>query len=209
MFCPPPLLLLSSSNNHGPKADRPSSAALAFLPIPVTTLAVLIPRAQRPEKFGQGRYRTKVSLLLITSFVLTLGAAFRIAVNFTPPRPLVSPAWYHSKPCFYCFNFAIELLVVYMYAISRFDRRFHVPDGSSGPGHYSGLRMVADPYTNYVNGSRRASRASTAALEVNREADVFGDDGAEWDAALQRRRESDWETRAIEELNRAAQLEPA
>ena len=27
--------------------------------------------------------------------------------------------------------------MVYIYALSRFDKRFHIPDGSSAPGHYS------------------------------------------------------------------------
>lgn len=183
----------------------PCSAFVAFLPIPITALAVLKPRQQRPEKFGQGRYRTKISLLLITSFLLTIGAAFRIAVAFTTPRPLADPAWYHSKPCFYCFNFVIEILVVYLYAISRFDRRFHIPNGASAPGHYSGSRMMEDAYANYVKDSRRPSDSSSVTLNINREIDVFGDDGDEWNAAL----ESDWEARAIEELNRVSRLEPA
>ncbi|KAJ1324573.1 DUF3112 domain-containing protein [Microdochium nivale] len=92
----------------------------------------------RPEKFGTGRLRTKVRLLLFTSLLLTLGASFRIAVNFMP-RPLGSPAaWYHSRACFYCFNFVIEITCSALYAAVRFDRRFHVPNGAKGPGDYSG-----------------------------------------------------------------------
>jgi hypothetical protein len=50
------------------------------------------------------------------------------------------PAWFHGKACYYCFNFVVEVMVVYIYTLSRFDTRFHVPDGSSAPGHYSCAR---------------------------------------------------------------------
>lgn len=166
--------------------------------MPITVITVRIPRAQRPEKFGQGRCRTKISLLLATSFLLSLGAAFRLAVNLAPPRPLANAGWYHSKPCFYVFDMVLEILVVYLYAASRFDRRFHVPDGASQPGHYSGMRLPVAP------SSRRPSGSSESAFVVNREADVFGDDGTDWEAM---RLQSDWEARAIEELNKAARLE--
>ncbi|KAF3767766.1 hypothetical protein M406DRAFT_253186, partial [Cryphonectria parasitica EP155] len=178
-------------------------ALLAFLPIPIALLSMLIPRSHRPEKFGQGRYRTKLSLLLFTSFILSVGACFRLAVNYTTPRPITDPAWYHSKACFYCFNFAIELVVVYLYAISRFDRRFHVPNGSSAPGHYSGSKVGKD-------GRRASTGARSAAggpsLEVNRESDVFGDDE---EPALQDRRQVEWEASALAELNKSAVIEEA
>ncbi|ROW05486.1 hypothetical protein VSDG_00039 [Cytospora chrysosperma] len=173
-------------------------AVLAFLPIPVAVLAVASPRSRlRPEKFGQGRHSTKLWLLLSTSAVLTLGAGFRVGVSFTTPRPASDPAWYHSKPCFYCFNFVIELLVVYTYVISRFDRRFHVPNGSSGPGHYSGVRVVDNG-----NGKKDQGTAM-GGWGVNRERDVFGDEGESDDPSrLNEERENDWESRAMEELVR-------
>ncbi len=112
-------------------------AFLAFLPIPVVLLAAALPRPSRVEKFGQGRFRTKLALLLATAALLTLGAGFRAGVAYDV-RPANKPAWFHHKACYYCFNYLLELLVVYAYAIARFDRRFHVPDGSSRPGHYAG-----------------------------------------------------------------------
>ncbi|KAJ0115333.1 hypothetical protein J7T55_012610 [Diaporthe amygdali] len=170
---------------------------LAFLPIPVTLLAVVAPRAHRPEKFGQGRQRTKIWLLLFTSVILTLGAGFRIGVNFTTPRPANNPAWFHSKACFYCFNFVIELAVVYAYAIARFDRRYHVPDGSNGPGHYSGER---------VGDNRGLGRGglTMSNLSINRESDVFGDETMINSPAEQSRRQSEWEAKAREELEKEA-----
>ncbi|KAK0620265.1 hypothetical protein B0T14DRAFT_480985, partial [Immersiella caudata] len=111
-------------------------AVLAALPIPLVTLAALIPRRTRIDKFGEGHFRTKFALLILTTTLLGAGAIFRAAIAYNP-RPIQDPAWYQSKACYYFFNFGVEILVVYIYALSRFDRRFHVPDGSSAPGHYS------------------------------------------------------------------------
>jgi hypothetical protein len=113
---------------------------IAFLPAVVVSVAWLVPNrsVRHPrEDFGRGGLGAKVLLLLGASTVLTLGAGFRAGVNFAV-KPLGQEQWYHSKPAFYCFNFVVELLVVYSYAIFRFDRMFHIPEGSSVPGHYSG-----------------------------------------------------------------------
>ncbi|KAK4175000.1 hypothetical protein QBC36DRAFT_31399 [Triangularia setosa] len=121
-------------------------AVLAVLPLVVAILAILwpTPRGAAIEKFGEGKMRSKIYLLVGTSLLLTLGASFRAGIGFVP-RPATDPAWYHSKAAFYCFNFGIELVVVYGYAVARFDRRFHVPDGSSGPGHYGkGVPVVVN-----------------------------------------------------------------
>ncbi|KAL1877832.1 hypothetical protein VTK73DRAFT_8359 [Phialemonium thermophilum] len=148
-------------------------AALAFLPIPIVTAAALLPgrQAEPLDKFGQGRFRTKVRLLLFTATILALGAGFRAGAAYDV-RPINHPAWYHHKACYYCFNYAIELIMVYTYAITRFDRRFHVPDGSSGPGHYSAGRVrKQEPY------SDSGRRPSFIADHIGREADTFGSDG--------------------------------
>jgi hypothetical protein len=117
---------------------------LAVLPAVVVGVLWLLRGRWETEEFGTGRMRTKMVLLVFTSLVLTLGAGFRCGVNFAA-RPVTQPAWYHSRPPFYCFNFVIELVVVYTYAIVRFDRRFHVPGGSSGPGDYSARNKVEGP----------------------------------------------------------------
>ncbi|CAK7211360.1 hypothetical protein SEUCBS140593_001151 [Sporothrix eucalyptigena] len=167
-------------------------ALLAFLPIPITLLTLFAP--PRPphhgtvESFGQGQMRTKVGLLLFTSTILTLGAGFRAGVNFDA-RPLTDPAWYDSKPCYYIFNYVIEIIVVYTYTISRFDRRFHIPNGSSAPGHYAAGGAVANKEGTVaadggeagetaVSGADGAplGRKTTLADRINNESDVFGSD---------------------------------
>ncbi|KAI0106251.1 hypothetical protein GGR51DRAFT_571549 [Nemania sp. FL0031] len=112
-------------------------AVLAFLPLPILLLAGrVLPRTQRIEKFGAGRWRSKVRLLIFTSALATVGATFRVATGFAP-RPLSSPAWYHSRACYYCFNYVTDLLISAAFLLSRFDKRFIVPNGAKGPGDYA------------------------------------------------------------------------
>lgn len=122
-------------------------AVAAVLPIPLLLLNFIIPRSKheldsstassrhRVEKFGSGSFKAKIYTLLASSAILTFGAAFRAGIAYVP-RLRDDPAWYHSKACFYVVNFAVEVLVVALYAVVRVDRRFHVPDGSKGPGDY-------------------------------------------------------------------------
>ena len=112
-------------------------AVTAFLPLVLLALRAILPnRGARTEKFGTGKFRTKIIILIISSSLLTLGAAFRAGVSYMP-RPINNPAWYHSKACFYIFNFTIEWIVVMLYAVIRVDKRFIVPNKSKGPGDYS------------------------------------------------------------------------
>lgn len=117
-------------------------SVLAFLP--AAGMAVLFvvmesnggERWKRAENFGTGKMTTKMGMLLGASLLLTLGAGFRCGVSFAA-RPLANPGWWHGKAPFYVFSFALDLVVVYMYAIMRFDRRFCVPPNCKGPGDYS------------------------------------------------------------------------
>ncbi|KAI0126749.1 hypothetical protein BJ170DRAFT_629829 [Xylariales sp. AK1849] len=111
-------------------------AFLAFAPTPAVIIAIVLRRNKDPEKFGSGRLRTKIALLIFTSLLLTLGAGFRIGTSFAP-RPLNDPAWYDNKACYYTLNFGIEIIVSALYAAVRFDRRFHIPNGAKGPGDYA------------------------------------------------------------------------
>lgn len=121
------------------------NTVMAFLPILLVIGGLVIPRRTRVEKFGNGRFRSKIYILITSSVLLTLGAAFRAGTNYMTPRPRNDPAWYHSKACFYIFNFLIELAIIVFYLWLRVDLRFHVPNGSMRAGDYSGLnlKMVA------------------------------------------------------------------
>ena len=116
-------------------------AVVSFLPIPIVLLGLAIPRKQaHHEKFGQGRFRHKIAILLVSSVLLCLGASFRAGTNYLTPRARTNPAWYQSKACFYIFDFTVEILVVWLYVLVRVDKRFWVPNGSHGPGDYSRAR---------------------------------------------------------------------
>lgn len=111
-------------------------AVLAFLPIPIVAVTLLTARNGVQDNFGTGSMKYKVFLVVFASALLALGAGFRAGVAYEK-RPANDPAWFHHKACYYCFNYVIELLVVFTWALSRFDRRFWVPNGSKAPGDYS------------------------------------------------------------------------
>jgi hypothetical protein len=114
-------------------------AVVAFLPIPLVGIGILIPRRIRTEKFGKGRFRYKISILLLASTLCTIRAAFGAGINWPTPTPMRAPEpWYLSKACFYGFYFTPEVLVAALYALVRVDRRFHIPNGVHGsymPGY--------------------------------------------------------------------------
>ncbi|KAM7200061.1 Protein of unknown function (DUF3112) domain containing protein [Naviculisporaceae sp. PSN 640] len=144
-------------------------ATVAFLPIPLALTAVIIPRRTRIDKFGQGHFSTKFGLLLFTAALLATGAIFRAVTNFYV-RPVQDPAWFQSKACYYTFNFGIEVLVVYTYALSRFDKRFHIPDGSSAPGHYS--CSEDSNLKSQGHSPARSARTSAASLSFGKEREI-------------------------------------
>ncbi|KAL8667961.1 MAG: hypothetical protein Q9168_007171 [Polycauliona sp. 1 TL-2023] len=137
-------------------------AIVGFLPIPLVIGGLVIPRKTRVEKFGSGRFRTKIAVLLTAAVLLCLGAAFRVGTNFKTPKPLNSPPTYYNKGCFYFFNFTVEILVIFLYVVVRVDRRFHVPNGSKAPGDYSG-RNAAD------------EKEEQVATRIKSEEEVFDD----------------------------------
>ncbi|KAH6879406.1 hypothetical protein B0T10DRAFT_158053 [Thelonectria olida] len=112
-------------------------AVISFLPIPIAGFCLLLPRKEPVDKFGEGSMGMKVCLVVFTAVLLSLGAGFRAGIALQQARLSTYPAWYHHKACFYVFTYLIEIIVVYSYTLFRFDRRFYIPDGSYGPGHYS------------------------------------------------------------------------
>jgi hypothetical protein len=116
---------------------------LAFLPVPVVIISALVPRRYRIEKFGQGSWRSKILLLSFASVLLSLGAGFRVGVNYGP-RPVADPAWYHGRTPFYIFNFVLDLIMSFTYIGFEFYNRFYIPDGAKGPGSYMAGDQVKD-----------------------------------------------------------------
>jgi hypothetical protein len=112
-------------------------AVVSSLPIIIVLLVLATSRRRRPEKFGAGRLSYKIAVLLTGSVLVSLGACYRCGTSWKTPVPRSEPLpAYFLKACFYVFNFVVEILTVYMYAIMRVDLRFHIPDGAKGPGSY-------------------------------------------------------------------------
>lgn len=153
-------------------------AVLAFLPIPLVLLAMVWPRHAELKKFGTGRWRTKLALLVGSSALLTVGAGFRAGISFKT-RPQNDPAWYHSKACYYCFIFLIEIIVSFLYGLMRFDKRFHyVPPTAAKGDEEDGSAAAEDgERTRRRSGSRpELGQVRSFESRVNTEAQAFGDD---------------------------------
>lgn len=112
-------------------------AFVSTLPLLVLLAAFTIPRTSEPEAFGKGSLRTKSLILLTSSLSISLAAWYRCGTSWKRPVPRTQPLPdYFEKAAFYVLNFGVEIVTVYMYALARVDRRFHVPDGAKGPGSY-------------------------------------------------------------------------
>ena len=116
---------------------------LAFAPIVFVLISLVIPRHE-VDKFGAGRLRVNITILLIGATVISTGQIFRCVTTWLPPSPLRNaqgqfqdPPWYFAKACFYVFNFVTEVIVIGLYALVRVDLRFYVPDGAKRAGDYS------------------------------------------------------------------------
>ncbi|KAI0193883.1 hypothetical protein F4808DRAFT_354598 [Astrocystis sublimbata] len=97
----------------------------------------LRPKSPDAEHFGHGSMQTKVLINLLSTCICIFIAGFKAGANWETPRPASDPAWYQSKPAFYVFGFVLELAVLSLLTFSRVDKRFHIPNGSKGPGDYS------------------------------------------------------------------------
>lgn len=124
-------------------------AAITFLliftclpPIHIAA-AVLLPTRKDAETFGQGSMRSKLIILTLSACLCMLIAGFKAGVTWSPARPATNPAWFHSKACFYVFNFACEILVLCVLTFSRIDKRFFVPNGCKQAGDYTRLQEEA------------------------------------------------------------------
>ncbi|KAI4634904.1 hypothetical protein J4E81_000273 [Alternaria sp. BMP 2799] len=118
-----------------------------FAPAVLVGISLLVPRTE-VEKFGAGRLRYNIIILLISVSVLSIGQIFRCVLAWIPGTPLIDVQrdviklpWYLTKGSFYCFNFVTEILVIIMFAVVRVDLRFYVPNGARKSGDYSRSRV--------------------------------------------------------------------
>ncbi|KAM5515563.1 hypothetical protein FOXYSP1_02514 [Fusarium oxysporum f. sp. phaseoli] len=111
------------------------------LPIIHILTATSLPRRQDEESFGEGSMKAKVLIVTISSCICILSAGFKAGANWSHPRQLSNPAWYHSKACFYILNFMLEILILCLLTFSRIDKRFYIPNGSTKHGDYSRTKL--------------------------------------------------------------------
>ncbi|OLN93271.1 hypothetical protein CCHL11_08328 [Colletotrichum chlorophyti] len=109
---------------------------LSVFPILIVSMALAVP-GPKPERFGTGSQRVKVALLYFASLLLSTGQVVRMYTLFNPQLPGTDSTIF-GKAVFYTTGFFFEITVVALYAIFRIDLRYHIPNGSSGPGDYSG-----------------------------------------------------------------------
>lgn len=103
---------------------------IAVIPLPMLLIGVIIPKRVRTEKFGSGRFRVKVAVLLTSSSLLTLRALWGTTAAYKPAVPQSQPLpWYYHKVYFYTIQLLTELIVVYMFIFVRINRIFYTPDG--------------------------------------------------------------------------------
>ncbi|WPG98894.1 Hypothetical protein R9X50_00169400 [Acrodontium crateriforme] len=101
------------------------------------TWAVLLPPASNHENFGNSSMLSKKIILGVALFFTLFIAGFRTGTTWAPSRPANNPAWYQSKAAFYTIEMAFEIVVVYLFIFTRFDKKFWIPNGSKGPGDFS------------------------------------------------------------------------
>jgi hypothetical protein len=84
-----------------------------------------------------GSMGSKLIILGVAVFFCLFIVSFRTSVAWSGPRPASSPAWYDTKAAFYVILFGFEIIVLYLLLLTRFDKRFWVPNGSNKPDDYS------------------------------------------------------------------------
>lgn len=145
-------------------------AAVASLPLFIIAYVLLSPPQWGAGDFGHGNNSVRMTVVTLAAFLLSFGAWWRAAVNYQASRPVTDPAWYHSKPCFYVVDFAVEICVAYLYLLMRVDRRFHVPDGSSKRRHY---RTSVEDSDGTLAGEHSERSASAETLGTLRDPEAY------------------------------------
>ena len=102
-------------------------------------LSLLLPPALDSENFGTGSMGSKLTILVVAVFFCTFLSGFRTGLVWSAARPASNPAWFDTKPAFYVIIFGFEIVILYLFLFTRFDRMFWVPNGSNKPGDYSSL----------------------------------------------------------------------
>jgi hypothetical protein len=150
---------------------------IAIIPLPMLLLGVVIPKRVRTEKFGQGRFRVKVAVLLTSSSLLTLRALWGTVSAYKTPVFLSQPIpWYYRKEYFYTVQLLTELIVVYMFIFVRINRIFYTPDGLPRGSYVDLPKSTAQLELGHSNGPPPYAQhdfPTTTTLRVYSEEELF------------------------------------
>ncbi|THY69742.1 hypothetical protein D6C86_08837 [Aureobasidium pullulans] len=100
-------------------------------------LSCLLPKDPESENFGSGSMASKEIILGVASFFCLFISGFRCGVLWATPRPASNPAWYDHKVMLYLVELGFEVVIIYLFLFTRFDKKFWVPNGSTKAGDYS------------------------------------------------------------------------
>lgn len=106
-------------------------------------LSCILPKDPESENFGSGSMRTKKIILGVACFFCLFISGFRCGTIWAAPRPASDPAWFHHRALFYLVLLGFEVVIIYLFIFTRFDKKFWVPNGSQGAGDYSGKNEKA------------------------------------------------------------------
>jgi hypothetical protein len=159
-------------------------AIISFLPIPIVSVSLILAVPGTHERFGNGRLRTKIAILLAGATLLCLGASYRCGTSWLTPVPMSKPLPpYFHKAAFYIFNFGVEIITVYLYATMRVDLRFHIPDGARGPGSYNVQGSTAAASDEEKANMEKQPERGDSLQNVEKVGKVVSDDH-DWTASL-------------------------
>ena len=103
--------------------DVQRAAATYF--VLLTTAPMMMLAACLKHKYNQvdGRLRSILALTAMSALLCMIMAGFKAGVIWETPRPIFSPAWYHSNICLYALGFGPEVLDLTMLFMARVDVR--------------------------------------------------------------------------------------
>ncbi|KAL3473852.1 hypothetical protein BJX99DRAFT_272037 [Aspergillus californicus] len=115
---------------------------LVFTCLPLLHIApaLFMRRSEDEETFGEGSMTGKIVILTLSTCMCILIAGFKAGAIWSPVRLVSNPTWYQKKAAFYVFNFVLEIIILCLLTFTRIDKRFYIPDGSTRPGDYSGIK---------------------------------------------------------------------
>ena len=139
------------------------ASILYFLIINIVTVVLLLlswllPRASDSETFGTGSMRSKLIIVGVAEFFTLFIAGFRTGLGWSNARPASNSPWYDGKAAFYVIELVFEIIVLYLLILTRFDKRFWVPNGSNKPGDYSRIDKDGSTASEMSSGQNNDSK---------------------------------------------------